>query len=65
MKPAEAIAPVVAEARGRLLVSPTGGDDEVLAAAEEAGLASLWTDGVAKVEAGSISLEELRRTVPR
>jgi hypothetical protein len=36
--PAEAIAPVVDEARGRLLVSPGAGDDEVLAAALGAGL---------------------------
>jgi Domain of unknown function (DUF4350) len=36
--PEEAIAPVVAEARDRLLVSPGGGDDEVLAAALAAGL---------------------------
>jgi hypothetical protein len=36
--PAEAIAPVVGEARSLLLVAPGGGDDELLAAALRAGL---------------------------
>jgi type IV pilus assembly protein PilB len=51
--------------RLRALIAGRASHDEVLAAAEEAGLAALWTDGVAKVESGAISLEELRRTVPR
>jgi general secretion pathway protein E len=51
--------------RLRALIAGRASHDELLAAAEEAGLAALWSDGVAKVESGAISLEELRRTVPR
>jgi type II secretory ATPase GspE/PulE/Tfp pilus assembly ATPase PilB-like protein len=51
--------------RLRSLIANRAPHDELSAAAEEAGLASLWTDGLAKVESGSITLEELRRTVPR
>ncbi len=47
----------------RSLIASGAPAEELYAAAEEAGMASLWADGLAKVEAGSISLEELRRVV--
>jgi type IV pilus assembly protein PilB len=49
----------------RLLVSGGAPHDEVVEAAGRAGMASLWDDGLAKVEAGLISVEELHRVVPR
>jgi type IV pilus assembly protein PilB len=51
--------------RFRSLIAAGGTYDEFCAAAEAAGMASLWADGLAKVEAGNISLEELRRVVSR
>jgi type IV pilus assembly protein PilB len=49
----------------RALIAAGASYDQLLAGARAAGMQSLWTDGLAKVEAGSISLEELRRVVPR
>ena len=51
--------------RLRTLLAAGASHDDVLAAASEAGMGSLWSDGVAKVEAGLISVEELHRVVPR
>ncbi len=49
----------------RSLIAAGGSYDQLCLAATEAGMAPLWADGLAKVESGSISLEELRRVVPR
>jgi type IV pilus assembly protein PilB len=49
----------------RALIASGASHDEIERAATAAGMGSLWTDGLAKVEAGSISVEELHRVVPR
>ena len=49
--------------RLRSLIASGASREALYAAAEEAGMSSLWADGLAKVEAGIISLEELRRVV--
>ena len=49
----------------RSLIGERASHERLTAAAVEAGMAPLWDDGLAKVEAGLISLEELRRVVPR
>jgi hypothetical protein len=46
-EPADAIAPVVREARSLLLVAPGGGDDEMLAAALRAGLSEDEAEAIA------------------
>jgi type IV pilus assembly protein PilB len=51
--------------RLRSLIASRASHELLVAAAAEAGMVSLWADGLAKVEAGSISLEELRRVVPQ
>jgi type II secretory ATPase GspE/PulE/Tfp pilus assembly ATPase PilB-like protein len=51
--------------RLRSLIAGRASHEAFAAAATESGMAPLWADGLAKVEAGSISLEELRRVVPR
>ena len=53
------------DARLRELVAAGASHDELTAAAAETGMNTLWSDGLAKVEAGLISLEELHRVVPR
>jgi type IV pilus assembly protein PilB len=53
------------DARLRALVAAGASHDAVAAAAAEGGLQSLWSDGLAKVEAGLITEEELHRVVPR
>jgi type II secretory ATPase GspE/PulE/Tfp pilus assembly ATPase PilB-like protein len=50
--------------RLRSLIASRASHEVIAVAANESGLAPLWADGLAKVEAGSISLEELRRVVP-
>jgi type IV pilus assembly protein PilB len=49
----------------RALLAAGASHDDLVAAAGRAGMDSLWSDGVAKVEAGLISVEELHRVVPR
>jgi type II secretory ATPase GspE/PulE/Tfp pilus assembly ATPase PilB-like protein len=49
----------------RALIASGASHDEIERAATVTGMGSLWTDGLAKVEAGSISVEELHRVVPR
>ncbi|HZR95124.1 MAG TPA: GspE/PulE family protein [Gaiellaceae bacterium] len=49
----------------RTLLAAGASHDAIAAAAAEAGMRSLWHDGLAKVEAGLISVEELTRVVPR
>jgi type IV pilus assembly protein PilB len=51
--------------RLRGLVAGGATHEELTAAAYESGMTTLWADGLAKVEAGVISLEELHRVVPR
>jgi type IV pilus assembly protein PilB len=51
--------------RLRQLVADGASHESIAGAALAAGMQSLWTDGMAKVEAGLISLEELHRVVPR
>jgi type IV pilus assembly protein PilB len=51
--------------RLRALVAGRASHEELTAAAYESGMETLWDDGLAKVEAGLISLEELHRVVPR
>jgi len=53
------------DTRLRALVADGASNDVVAAAAAEGGLQSLWADGLAKVEAGLITEEELHRVVPR
>ena len=53
------------DAKLRELVADGASHDTIAAAAAGAGLQPLWSDGLAKVEAGLISLEELHRVVPR
>ncbi len=49
----------------RALIASGASHAEIEHAATAAGMGSLWADGIAKVEAGSISVEELHRVVPR
>jgi type II secretory ATPase GspE/PulE/Tfp pilus assembly ATPase PilB-like protein len=49
----------------RQLIAAGAPNNAIVAAAGASGMASLWDDGVAKVEAGMTSLEELHRVVPR
>jgi type IV pilus assembly protein PilB len=49
----------------RALVASGASHDEIARAATASGMGSLWSDGLAKVEAGAISVEELHRVVPR
>jgi type IV pilus assembly protein PilB len=49
----------------RQLIASGASNDAIVASAQSSGMASLWEDGVAKVEAGMTSLEELHRVVPR
>ena len=49
----------------RALIASGASHEEIARAATESGMGSLWTDGVRKIEAGSISVEELHRVVPR
>jgi type IV pilus assembly protein PilB len=49
----------------RALIASGVSHDEIERAATAAGMGSLWSDGLSKVEAGSISVEELHRVVPR
>ncbi len=49
----------------RQLIARGAANDEIARAATAAGMSSLWDDGLAKVEAGLTSLEELHRVVPR
>ena len=49
----------------RALIASGASHAEIELAAITAGMGSLWTDGLAKVAAGSISVEELHRVVPR
>jgi type II secretory ATPase GspE/PulE/Tfp pilus assembly ATPase PilB-like protein len=49
----------------RKLIAGGAPNDAIVRAAQSAGMASLWEDGLAKVEAGMTSLEELHRVVPR
>jgi type IV pilus assembly protein PilB len=51
--------------RLRELIASGAPHEAIAAAAAEAGVEPLWTDGMKKVEAGIISLEELHRVVPR
>jgi type IV pilus assembly protein PilB len=51
--------------RLRELVAAGAAHEVIAAAAADAGVQPLWTDGMNKVEAGIISLEELHRVVPR
>jgi type IV pilus assembly protein PilB len=49
----------------RHLIAGGAANDAIVQAAQAAGMASLWDDGLDKVEAGMTSLEELHRVVPR
>jgi type IV pilus assembly protein PilB len=49
----------------RALVASGASHDDIARAATASGMGSLWSDGLAKVEAGAISVEELHRVVPR
>jgi type IV pilus assembly protein PilB len=49
----------------RQLIAAGAPNDAIVRAAQSAGMGSLWDDGIAKVEAGMTSLEELHRVVPR
>jgi type II secretory ATPase GspE/PulE/Tfp pilus assembly ATPase PilB-like protein len=49
----------------RALIASGASHDEIERAAAASGMGSLWSDGLGKVEAGSISVEELHRVVPR
>jgi type II secretory ATPase GspE/PulE/Tfp pilus assembly ATPase PilB-like protein len=49
----------------RPLLAEGAAVEAIVAAAGASGMASLWQDGLAKVEAGLISVEELTRVVPR
>jgi general secretion pathway protein E len=49
----------------RQLIAGGASNDAIVGSARESGMASLWDDGVAKVEAGMTSLEELHRVVPK
>jgi type II secretory ATPase GspE/PulE/Tfp pilus assembly ATPase PilB-like protein len=49
----------------RHLIAVGAPNDAIMRAAQETGMVSLWEDGLAKVEAGMTSLEELHRVVPR
>jgi len=49
----------------RSMIASGASYDQLCVGARNAGMESLWDDGLAKVEAGSISLEELRRVVSR
>jgi type IV pilus assembly protein PilB len=49
----------------RALLAAAAPHDAIVRAARAAGMRSLWSDGLAKVDAGLISLEELHRVVPR
>jgi type IV pilus assembly protein PilB len=51
--------------RLRTLLAEGAGAEAIVAAGRESGMASLWDDGLAKVDAGLISVEELHRVVPR
>jgi type II secretory ATPase GspE/PulE/Tfp pilus assembly ATPase PilB-like protein len=52
------------DAQLRELVAQGASHDALTDAAAETGMDTLWSDGMAKVEAGLISLEELHRVVP-
>ena len=47
----------------RTLTLERAGSDRIEAAAREAGMQSLWEDGLAKVRKGLTTLEEVRRVV--
>ena len=49
----------------RALVVDGAPHDAIVAAAAAGGMQALWSDGLAKVEAGVISVDELHRVVPR
>jgi type IV pilus assembly protein PilB len=49
----------------RTLIAAGASNDAIVHAARDAGMQTLWDDGLAKVEAGMTSLEELHRVVPR
>jgi type IV pilus assembly protein PilB len=49
----------------RQLIAGSAANAEIIRAAYADGMESLWDDGLAKVEAGMTSLEELHRVVPR
>jgi type IV pilus assembly protein PilB len=49
----------------RHLIAGGAANDAIVHAAQASGMASLWADGLAKVEAGMTSVEELHRVVPR
>src|SRR6185312_6866994 len=49
----------------RAQIAAGGSHDELVEAARAAGMRTLWEDGLAKVAAGAISLEELHRVVTR
>ncbi|MGZ8715846.1 MAG: GspE/PulE family protein [Gaiellaceae bacterium] len=49
----------------RQVIAGGAANDAIVQAARSAGMAPLWEDGLAKVEAGMTSLEELHRVVPR
>jgi type II secretory ATPase GspE/PulE/Tfp pilus assembly ATPase PilB-like protein len=49
----------------RGLIAAGASYEEIVRAASAGGMGSLWSDGLGKVEAGLISVEELHRVVPR
>ena len=49
----------------RRAIATGAANDTIVRIARDGGMESLWADGLAKVEAGMTSLEELHRVVPR